>query len=244
MQVHHYNLEPFEKETYLKYYLLGAFMTDGCVYSRPSRKNSKVVSLHSKDEDWLIGVNNFICPNKPLLMPTKNKSCHSLMYMCSKMGIILESLGCVGRKSLILNFPKVPEEYITDFLRGCWDGDGSLSFSQSKRKASGEFGYQWQANLTSGSRSFCDSLVIELSKLGIKSKVYTHSRKERMIEGRILKPSECWRVVLSGGSGVHRLCELLYNNDRLSMPRKKSIAISILENRISNNLTDNFVKNK
>ena len=242
MQIHQYNLNPFRNESYIKYYLLGAFMTDGCVYSRPNRKNSKVVTLSSKDDDWLKLINDLICPDKRI--NKKTDRCSELMYMSSELGNILENLGCVQRKSLVLKFPDIPEEYICDFLRGCWDGDGSLSFSKRKKKlSSGEDGYQWQGNLTSGSKEFCDSLVLHLSNLQIKSKVYAHGKNGRKIDGRIVtSTNQCWRVVLSGGSSVHNLCEKLYLNDKLSMPRKKKIAIDIIENRILNNQKRNLFK--
>ena len=38
----------------------------------------------------------------------------------------LRRLGLTERKSLTMHFPDVPEEYLWDFIRGCWDGDGSI----------------------------------------------------------------------------------------------------------------------
>ena len=41
----------------------------------------------------------------------------------------LKKLGCVENKSLILTFPskeQVPEEFIYHFIRGYFDGDGSI----------------------------------------------------------------------------------------------------------------------
>ena len=42
----------------------------------------------------------------------------------------LKKLGCVENKSLILTFPteqQVPKEFVYDFIRGYFDGDGSIT---------------------------------------------------------------------------------------------------------------------
>lgn len=46
----------------------------------------------------------------------------------------LEKLGCVSNKSLILKFPtkeQVPENLTSHFLRGYFDGDGSVFLSEN-----------------------------------------------------------------------------------------------------------------
>ena len=36
------------------------------------------------------------------------------------------SLGLTPNKSLTMQFPNMPNEFIRHFIRGCWDGDGSV----------------------------------------------------------------------------------------------------------------------
>lgn len=105
--------------------------------------------------------------------------------------------------------------------------DGCLSFTKSANKGKN---YQSQANLTCGSLPFCEDIVNHLQSLNIKSKVYKHGRKERVIEGRKLKPSLIWRVVLSGSGSVYNLTKLCYNGT-LAMPRKLEIANKIIAHR-------------
>jgi len=48
----------------------------------------------------------------------------------------LQSLGCVPNKSLILKFPteeQVPKEFIRDFIRGYFDGDGCIHINLEKQ---------------------------------------------------------------------------------------------------------------
>jgi len=223
-QKYNYNFQTFYKEDFLSYYLLGAFITDGCIYISKDRPNKKCIDLTSKDKDWLEIINKYICPDKPILKHGKN--CYKLTCYSTELANWFISKGCGPRKSLIVNFPNIPIQFLSDFIRGCWDGDGSLSFTKS---GNGGKNYQRQANLTSGSLSFCNSLCEELNKLNIKCKVKNHGRSFREIEGRILKPSNCFRVVISGGESTYNLCKLLYSENKISMPRKQKIAQDIID---------------
>ncbi len=56
-----------------------------------------------------------------------------------------------------MQFPNIPSEYVRHFIRGCWDGDGSVYVSNGKLRAS----------YTCGSYAFIERLVQELFKIGI-----------------------------------------------------------------------------
>jgi hypothetical protein len=227
MNKHIYNLETFYKENAISYYLLGAWITDGCIHKSKDRPNRKSTTLTSKDKDWLELINQYICPAKPLLKHGLN--CFRLMYCSTEMADWFIQKGCHERKSLTIKFPKVPQKYMADFIRGCWDGDGSLSFTKSGNKGKT---WQSQANLTSGSLSFCKKLTKILNKQGIKCSIYVHGSPQRKIEGRLITSNPCWRVVLSGGGSVYNLVKLLYPKDSLlSMPRKYELAQKIIQFR-------------
>ena len=226
MNKHNYNKDVFYNEDSTSYYLLGAWMTDGCVYKSKDRPNRKTITLTSKDNDWLEKINNLICADKPILKHGTN--CYRLMYNSTKLADWLINHGCCQQKSLTLKFPYVPKDFLPDFIRGCWDGDGSLSFTKSANKGKQ---YQAQANLTSGSLTFCQDLCNVLVGFDVKCSVKKHGMEKRKIEGRELAPSMCWRVVLSGGGSVFRLCKLLYTENSLSMPRKYNLAQNIIAHR-------------
>lgn len=46
---------------------------------------------------------------------------------------VLMGLGLVPAKSLHENFPLIPMQYLFDFLRGYWDGDGSISWGDQMK---------------------------------------------------------------------------------------------------------------
>lgn len=219
---HEYNLQTFYNEDYISYYLLGAFMADGCVHEVKNTKKL-TTTISSKDLDWLTEINNYICPKRKLLK--KGTNCHEAMYNCTPLGKWLISKGCVPKKSLIMDFPDIPKEFLPDFIRGCWDGDGTVSFNKSENNGAN---YNRQVYLTSGSELFCNKMTLKLAELGIKSKVVQHNNSERKIEGRTLKPSKAWRVRL-WGEEAYNFCKIIYgNNPTLYMNRKYIIAQNMI----------------
>jgi len=225
MNKYNYNLEVFYNENEFSYYLLGAYMTDGCIYAFKNRENKKAVSLVSKDKDWLDVLTQYICPKKPLI---KKNNCYILSCYSYKIANWLENNGCTQRKSLTLKFPKnIPNKYMPFFIAGCWDGDGSLSFT--KRNDTKSLCFQRQANLTSGSLEFCNDLSKFLLQNGIKNSVKEHGGKERIIEGRKIPPTFCYRVVLDSGKQVYNLCKYMYKDTfDFYMPRKYKLAKQII----------------
>jgi len=57
-------------------------------------------------------------------------------------------LGGKENKSLDVQFPQIPIEFSGSFIRGLWDGDGTISFNSNKRVNA------WKATYTCGSEPF------------------------------------------------------------------------------------------
>lgn len=225
MKKYTYNLEVFYNENALSYYLLGAFITDGCVTRNVSGAN---VSLTSKDKDWLEIISRHICPDKPLLTHGTNNSCYRLT--CYKIAIAdwLIAHGCIPNKSLIVKMPNIPPAYILDFIRGCWDGDGSLQFTQSANKGKN---FRRRAHLTTGSKSFANSISCILTSFGIKNYIETRRpKKNRKIEDRTITANNLnYRVHITSGKATYELVKLLYVQPIIAMPRKQQIACNIIK---------------
>jgi len=71
----------------------------------------------------------------------------------------LRQLGVTPRKSLTITFPPMPTHVMRDFVRGCWDGDGSVYWSGTPLRPSASF--------ISGSKVFVQDLVKHLVGLGL-----------------------------------------------------------------------------
>ena len=57
-----------------------------------------------------------------------------------------------------MQFPDVPEEFLRDFMRGCWDGDGSIGLQNQ--------GTDLVATFTTGSFDFITGMRERLSPYG------------------------------------------------------------------------------
>jgi hypothetical protein len=81
----------------------------------------------------------------------------------------LLNLGLTPRKSRTMQFPKIPEPYVRHFIRGCWDGDGSVYLERGRKPA---------ASYVTGSRQFAEEMIRQLVNLGLPS-VTLHSHQSR-----------------------------------------------------------------
>jgi intein-encoded DNA endonuclease-like protein len=113
-----------------KAYFLGLIYSDGCV----SKTNLRL-SLQENDEEILIKFLNEIKSDAKLYHISKRKTTHKNQKLISisniKMVNDLYNLGVTQKKSLSVNFPtneQVPEKYLSHFIRGVFDGDGSVFY--------------------------------------------------------------------------------------------------------------------
>lgn len=128
----HVNDKIFENiDTEEKAYWLGFLYADGCVHRF---KNSYKVelTLQESDLEHLLKFKNFIDWKENPKYREAQKA-YRVSFGSRKVAEDLISLGCVPNKSLILTFPdKVPDSLIQHFIRGYFDGDGSIHLIQNK----------------------------------------------------------------------------------------------------------------
>jgi hypothetical protein len=122
-----------------KAYWLGFLYADGYL------TKDKVVGckLSIKDEDHLLKFKQFICPTKPIYYDTtsqgfgNNTSSCALILTNKHLFNSLQDKGCTKKKSLTLKFPseqQLPREFVYDFIRGYFDGDGSVYCSTNPKR--------------------------------------------------------------------------------------------------------------
>jgi hypothetical protein len=109
-------------------YILGFWYTDGYI---DIKRNIFSITQHKKDK--------YILQKMLVEMGSSYKlSKHmedNLSFKITSREIIndLTKLGGCERKSFVLDFPDVPKEYLPDFIRGLWDGDGCITFQKNER---------------------------------------------------------------------------------------------------------------
>jgi len=104
-----------------KAYWLGFIMADGCV--SVTQQPKMAIGLHKRDEDHLKKWHQSI---RSCLKIHHHKDRVASTHYSSKMCHDLIQMGCVPRKSLQLEFPDLREDLIRHFVRGYFDGDGSI----------------------------------------------------------------------------------------------------------------------
>lgn len=120
-----------------KAYVLGFLFADG--YNN-NINNSIVLSLNQSDYQILEDIKELCHSNKPLYFYEAVHRDGVMRYyanmtLCSKhMCDSLNDKGMVPNKSLVLDFPKgVPDEYMSHFYRGYFDGDGCFHHYSNPR---------------------------------------------------------------------------------------------------------------
>ena len=134
-----FNFNFFETiDNELKAYWLGFMYADGCIHKINKYGEQELsLVLQKEDEEILVHFCQDLESTYPIRYDysknNKNKNC-SVQAIChwrsQKTVDDLKKLGCVENKSLIFEFPnimQVPEKYIFHFIRGYFDGDGSIS---------------------------------------------------------------------------------------------------------------------
>lgn len=210
-----YNENYFDKiETEHKAYWLGFLYADGC---NSEDRNTIRFQLQEKDIEILEKFNKDIESNRPLTF-IEHKTKHPTWQnqytatICSKhMSQQLSALGCHQAKSLSLLFPannQVPEPYIKHFLRGLWDGDGSISI------------YNVIRNKKLKPR-LCGCLV---STLDICSKISTILKTTIGVNSHICavnnRQTTTRRLKISGTQQNFKVMSWLYENSSIYLERK------------------------
>ena len=164
-------------------YVLGWIFTDGCLHPGrildPTRHTTLTIprfTLAQSEKEPLEKILSLMDSDSTILYRRRENydgiTAGALYYFHINSGRIyadLISLGLKPDKSKDIAFPNIPEAYLRHFIRGCWDGDGSVHFQNEILVAS----------YTSGSYSFLERLVGELFKVGVyKTKIDNANEEE------------------------------------------------------------------
>ena len=186
-------------------YVLGFWFADG--YMR--HEKSYRISFCSNDYDILDLIRKCFVSNHNICFEKKDDS-KNLIIFSKKLYLKLLELGGKRRKSKTIIFPEVPDKFLSDFIRGYFDGDGSVFFVKYIHTKTKKLRTELRSNFTSGSMGFLKEVQNILNKkLGlIKKKICGYN------DGRSLKL----------GYGTYDTIKLLnfmyYPNYPIGMERK------------------------
>lgn len=198
-RIYDIKLDFFEKiNTEEKAYFLGWLYSDGNI-----SKDLKAInlSLRIKDEEILIKLDKLIHCENTIRRNGKNSV---LRIYSRKIAKDLIKLGCMPNKTFKIKFPSyeiVPKELMHHFIRGIFDGDGSIGHIKNTY-------HQPFANIV-GTRHFCENLL----KILKESNSYINGFLDYVVD-----KNTC--VIRFTGNNVFRLFNYLYQNSTIMLERK------------------------
>lgn len=121
-----------------KAYWLGFLYADGYItrfYRNDKLKSMSLeLTLQESDKEHVAKFLNSLESNVPIQNKRVGKYKSSRVVInCTNMCRDLVNLGCTPKKSLTLTFPSIdilPDKYINHFIRGYFDGDGCVHYSE------------------------------------------------------------------------------------------------------------------
>lgn len=186
-------------------YVLGFFAADGAMTK--GKRGNHFIEFTSCDKPLLFEMRWAMNSEHKIAVSHKENGerCFRLQIGSKEIYEDLTKLGFVRRKSMRMKLPEIPDEYLSHFVRGYFDGDGHIWFGASHKERKTP-GIQMHSVFTSGSKGFLKSLSNKLSELGINGSLCFYGGGHRLIYSI--------RASLS-------LYEFMYNNATLYLPRKK-----------------------
>lgn len=196
-------------------YILGLFAADGTITI--NKNGSNYVEFTSIDQDLLdrvrtcLGVRNKIGVRKGI---AGEKNRYRLQIGSKNLVRELFSMGFSQRKSQRMTLPSIPHSFLSDFVRGYFDGDGNVLFHRYPRKNRPGKVTVFRTVFTSCSKPFLDALRDTLRTAA------------ELRSGVVRKEKTYYRLVYALQDSK-TLCEFLYNQsslkDSLFLSRKKQI---------------------
>jgi len=215
------NKDFFKTWTHEMAYVLGFFAADG--YITVNKRGGHFWCIQICDKELLEQIKKCVGSEHKISIRTRkgNESDIFRLQIGSKeMCNDLRKLGMRERKTKSLSVPSVPDEYFSDFVRGYFDGDGSVWVGQIHKERKTK-SVAIRSVFTSCSGDFLESLRVRMESFGILSGVL---RKEK---------DSYYRLIYSV-RGSLKLYDFMYNHEvslseSLLLNRKKSVFEKFIE---------------
>lgn len=180
-RVHSLNEDYFKTWSSNMSYILGFIYADGYViYDEIERKYMLRFGLKTDDVELLLKIREELQYSGEIRLEKTNyqrvdgSSAQSYILAINSKKLVssLYDLGLYRNKSLTKQFPDVPKEYLGDFLRGYFDGNGSVD----------SIGENIRVRFSSGSIEFLRSIEEILYEHGLKRRnIYTGKNERKNV---------------------------------------------------------------
>lgn len=193
-------------------------------------KNGYVgLSLSIIDKSHLEKFNNFLESNYPIKDYVNNggHKYSRLLIRSDKLKSDLVRYGCLENKTFLLKFPAIKNKLIFHFIRGYFDGDGSLSEYNTNK------GLTFRFRLC-GTSSFLNSVL-----------KYINFEKSKLCKRHKDRHNDNYDIYIGGNGNVLKIMNSIYDNSTIFLERKYNIYLKLLSRcqEIDNRKSCEFGKN-
>jgi hypothetical protein len=184
-------------------YWLGFLLADGCVTESLRHGRTLRVALQSGDREHLEGLRAFLDAEHPIWVDPR-RNCVGLTVTSNHLCNDLIRKGCYPRKSLTLCYPESGYFYRRHFIRGYFDGDGSIYINEAVHR-------QPTCSFV-GTEAFLRGLQeVLVTEAGLnQTTIYKHAR------------SAAWYLAYTGRGNIRKIYEYLYLEGGSCLLRKRA----------------------
>lgn len=195
-------------------YIVGFIGADGNI----SKYNRLKITLQEQDKQILDDISKALSYSGEINSITIKLN--GKVYKACELSIVskylaqsLIDIGITPRKSFTLSMSLIPNEYKLDFIRGYFDGDGSIGEQWAKRSKTPCM----RVRFATGSETLAYEIVEELEKYGVKRVNISKS-----------KDSQIYNIEYSQKASK-KIYELFYKDATIFLQRKKDKFDSIIK---------------
>lgn len=188
-------------------YILGIIYSDGCL-SYDKNSGSYRITISLKDLEIIKILNKLMTPRKKIY---ERNGCYSIVSTNETDIEFLREMGMGERKSASLEYPEICKDLESHFVRGFFDGDGSVYKSVTKNR-SAHYTYVY-ANFTCGSYDF----IIDLRRALTGEGIYTTLQKDDRSK------NGAYQLHMKNKNHVRKFADYIYQDSSLHMSRKYDV---------------------
>lgn len=171
-------------------YILGFFAADGMV-----ARDAQQISFSQKEKYILEDIKKEMGSDHPIIK--NEKSGVYILNLGSKIlkNDLIKLHGILPNKAHSIEFPSVPKQYMSHFIRGYFDGDGHINYKQ------------YTVTFVGGSKDFMNELYFTLKNLELDPQFKSYEKH--------------FRLHIRGRKSIKIFSDWIYSNKGLYLRRKQ-----------------------
>lgn len=195
-------------------YILGFWLSDGCLCSKTQ------LSLAINDLDILTDIRNYFSPD--ITIGNHNRGAYCIRISSKIACKNAQKWGIIRRKTNTeFEIPPIPENLIQHFIRGYFDGDGTIFVCNPKNHCS-----YLKGNICSPTIKILESIQKHLENHNIFTTINCEHRKNIMLPnptGECIGHFDMYRLFIRKKDEIYKFYKYIYEDATIYLKRKKSV---------------------